>query len=130
MKRAAKATKPMTTSKLLLGLTLSSLLSIQTFAQSKFDLLGQWYNEEKTSKLDIYTEGDKFYGKIIWLETTTNEDGSSPRVDEFNPEDELKTRPLMELVILKDLQWDADDRKWEEGIIYDPESGNTYDCYC
>jgi len=98
--------------------------------QAQNAILRQWYNEEKTSKLEVYKENGKFFGKIIWLEKTTNSDGTSPRTDEFNPEQELRSLPLQGMVILKDLVWNAKDNEWQDGLIYDPEVGKTYECYC
>ena len=110
--------------------TLALLTGFNFCAQAQYEILGQWYNEEKTSKLEIYEKHGKFLGKIIWLETTTNSDGSSPRRDEFNPDKALRQIPLMDMIILKDLSWNEDDQKWENGRIYDPEEGKIYDCYC
>lgn len=99
-------------------------------AKDKDAIVGEWYNDIKSSKLMVYEEGGKYHGKVVWLETTTNEDGSSPRVDEHNPDPELAKRELMGMVILQDLEWDEDDQEWEDGTIYDPKSGKTYSCYC
>lgn len=99
-------------------------------AQAQNEILGQWYNDIKSSKLEVYKENGKFYGKVVWLETTTNSDGSSPRTDEFNPEVSKRNEPLMGKVILKDLKWDAEDKEWQDGTIYDPKNGKTYECYC
>lgn len=111
-----------------LWITLAICLSFGLQAQNA--ILGQWYNQEKTSKLEVYLENGRYHGKIIWLETTTNSDGSSPRTDEFNPDQELRSVPLQGMVILKDLVWNAEDEEWQDGLIYDPEVGKTYECYC
>jgi uncharacterized protein (DUF2147 family) len=99
-------------------------------AQAQYAFLGQWYNEEKTSKLQIYEQDGKFFGKIIWLEVLTNSDGTTPRRDEYNPNPDLQHRQLQNLVILENLVWDAEDKEWQNGLIYDPEVGKTYECYC
>lgn len=88
------------------------------------DILGTWWNAEKTSKIEVYKNGDKFFGKIIHLETPTDEQGK-PRVDKDNPEAKLRNRPLMGLVILQGLEYDGDG-EFDNGEIYDPKSGKTY----
>ena len=86
------------------------------------DILGLWYNEEKTGKIRIYKENNKFYGKLIWVDLKPGDTG----LDENNPDDELKSRPLVNLVILKDFKFKDDE--YENGKIYDPESGKTFSC--
>ena len=109
-------------------LLLSLFLGLQSFAQN--EILGLWYNDIKSSKIEIYKENDMYYGRIVWLEDPTNSDGSTPRVDEFNEDPELEKRPLMNLVILKNLRWNTEDKEWQQGTIYDPNNGKTYECYC
>ncbi|MBI1185329.1 DUF2147 domain-containing protein [bacterium] len=91
-------------------------------------ILGIWWNQEKTSRIEVYKRNNKYYGKIVWLENEF-EDGSStqPNLDDKNPDESLRSRKLMGLEILKDLEWDDDE--WDDGQIYDPKSGNTYSCY-
>jgi uncharacterized protein (DUF2147 family) len=109
-------------------LLLSLFFGLQSFAQN--EILGLWYNDIKSSKIEIYKENDMYYGRIVWLEDPTNSNGSTPRVDEFNEDPELEKRPLMNLVILKNLRWNTEDKEWQQGTIYDPNNGKTYECYC
>jgi uncharacterized protein (DUF2147 family) len=86
-------------------------------------ILGEWLTGEKTSKILIYKCGDEFCGKISWLKEPERD--GKPRVDEKNPEERLRTQPLMGLVILRGFTFDGEDT-WEGGKIYDPKSGNDY----
>ena len=88
--------------------------------------VGVWTNQDGKAKFEIYPCGDKLCGKIISLKEP-NKDGK-PKVDENNPEKKLQNRPLQGLVFLKGFEYDGDN-KWDEGTIYDPESGKTYSCY-
>ena len=107
---------------------LSLFVGFQSFAQN--EILGTWYNDIKSSKIEVYEEKGLYYGRITWLEDPANSDGSTPRVDEFNEDPALAKRQLMNLVILKELQWNASEKEWQEGTIYDPNNGKTYECYC
>jgi len=99
----------------------------QLMAQTAGDkVLGQWFNEEKDAKVEIYKQGDKYFGKIVWLKTPNGEDGN-PKLDDKNPDENLKSRPIKGLVMLTDFVYD--DGEWEDGEIYDPKSGKTYSCY-
>lgn len=84
---------------------------------------GTWFNEEKSAKVQFYKQGEKLFGKIVWLEEP-NKNGK-PRTDEFNPDPKKKDLPLMGLVFLKNFKADGG-KKWEDGEIYDPKNGKTY----
>ena len=90
-------------------------------------LLGEWLNQEKDAKIEIYKCGNKFCGKIVWLEEPNEEDGT-PKIDDENPDESLQNRPIMGLILLKDFEYKGDEM-WEDGTIYDPKSGKTYSCY-
>ena len=99
-----------------------------TQAQNK-KIIGIWWNQEKTSRVEIFEENSKIFGKIVWLENNKNKDGSTPRTDYNNPKLELQKNKLIGTRILKNLVWDADDSEWSKGEIYDPKTGKTYSCY-
>lgn len=92
-------------------------------------ILGIWWNEEKTSRIEVYENKGMIYGKIVWLKNNTNPDGSSPRTDYNNPDENKRDRKLIGQRILIGLAWDEDDNEWDDGEIYDPKSGKTYSCY-
>lgn len=99
-----------------------------TQAQNK-KIVGIWWNQEKTSRVEVFEENSKIFGKIVWLEDNKNKDGSSPRTDYNNPKIELQKNKLIGIRILKNLRWDAEDIEWSKGEIYDPKTGKTYSCY-
>ena len=107
-------------------LVLVHLFNNQLQAQSK-ELVGTWYTEEKKAKVDVYSCGGKFCGKIIWMDEPNEPDGT-PKLDNENPEEELRDQTILGLQILSKLQPESD-QVWKDGEIYDPESGNTYSCY-
>ena len=93
---------------------------------------GKWLNQEGTSHIQIFkaTNGSfagKYYGKIVWLKEPLK--NGKPKVDDLNPNPAKRSVPLMNLQILKDFVYDADDKEWEDGTIYDPKNGKTYSCY-
>jgi uncharacterized protein (DUF2147 family) len=86
-------------------------------------VLGEWLTGEGTSKILIYKCGDDFCGKISWLKEP-DKDGK-PRVDEKNPEERLRSQPLLGMTIMRGFSFDGEDT-WKGGKIYDPKSGNDY----
>ena len=92
------------------------------------DIVGIWYNEEKTSKVQIFTESGKFYGKVVWLKDPNDKETGKPRVDNLNPDPKLQSTPLLSLVVLKSFVFNGKD-EWSDGTIYDPKNGKKYSCY-
>jgi len=103
------------------------LLSFISEAQSKADdIIGTWLTTGKEpAKIQIYKSGEKFYGKIIWLQFPT--ENGKPKTDSNNPDKSKRNTPVIGLVILTDFKFDGEE--WKDGNIYDPESGNTYSSY-
>ena len=103
-------------------------------AQSKADkILGYYltYDDEtgaEKSQVQIFkSTNGKYYGKIVWLKEP-NKNGK-PKVDDKNPDVKLQTRPVMGLEILKGFKFEESDNEWNDGSIYNPSSGKTYNCY-
>jgi len=92
------------------------------------DILGTWLNQEATGKIQIYKEGNKYFGKLVWLRTPMDSITGLPRTDKENPDPKLKSKPLIGLVNLKNFTFDGKD-EWSGGTIYDPKNGKTYKCY-
>ena len=91
-------------------------------------ILGKWLNEDKDAYVEIYKEAGKYFGKLVWLKEPNDEVTGKPKVDDDNPDVNLQNRPVLGLVILHDFIFDGDE-EWEDGTIYDPKNGKTYDCY-
>ena len=83
------------------------------------DILGIWLSEDKDGKIQIYQQGDRYFGKVVW-----GKDGTLK--DDHNPDPKLRNRGRIGLVILQDFVYD--DGVWEDGTIYDPTNGKTYSC--
>lgn len=94
----------------------------------KDDILGVWLNEDEDAHIEIYKDGDLYFGKIIWLKFPIDEETGKPKLDKHNPDPELQKRPSLGIKLLTDFEWDGDN-EWDEGDIYDPKSGKTYSCY-
>jgi uncharacterized protein (DUF2147 family) len=106
-------------------LSIIAFLVISAFSYAQDITKGTWYNEEKTGKIQFFTQGDIINGKIVWLKDP-NENGK-PRLDKENPDAKLKTRPILGMMNLKNFK---NTRKgtWEDGEVYDPKNGKTYSC--
>ena len=99
-------------------------------------ILGIWSTElnddDANSQVEIYAKDGKYEGRIVWLSSPVYADDEpegepgTPRLDHRNTEEALRQRPLMGLVLMTGFEHNGQN-KWEDGRIYDPESGKTYD---
>jgi uncharacterized protein (DUF2147 family) len=101
--------------------------STLAFSQTESDaILGVWETGSGKARVKIDKVGDKFFGKVVWLREPLNEEGK-PKVDKNNPDEKLRTIPLLGYKLLKDFSY-VGEKTWEQGTIYDPENGSTYSC--
>lgn len=105
-----------------------SLLVSAAFAQEAQKITGIWWNAEKTSKIEVTEENGKFAGTVIFIVPEKYVDGQPPK-DDQNPDAKLKSRSRLGLQILSGLKYNASEKEWQGGRIYDPTTGKTYDCY-
>lgn len=90
-------------------------------------VLGTWLNGTKRGHVQIYKQGNNYFGKLIWLKEPNDPATNKPKLDAKNPDAKLKSRPLMNMNIMTNFEFDGDD-VWDEGKIYNPEDGKTYSC--
>lgn len=98
------------------------LFAQSVFAQSPNDIVGTWYNTEKDARVEIFREGDKYHGKIVWLQEPR--ENNRPKVDKNNTDKSKRDRPIMGMRLLNDFKFK--NGTWEDGTIYDPKNGKTY----
>ncbi len=101
-----------------------SLMSVcKLFAQERpDDIIGLWFNEEKTGKIQITKKEDQYVGTLNWVKIEPGDNG----LDDENPNPKLRTKPLVGLNILKNFTFE--DGEYSDGTIYDPKNGKTYSC--
>lgn len=114
--------------KLFIGFIALALLSF-SFAEKGDDekLTGVWQPSDGRSYIKIDKIGSKFFGRVVWMKEPNDEKGE-PRLDINNPDESLRSTPLKGYRILKDMVYNAEDGLWEDGSIYDPKNGTTYNC--
>jgi len=104
-------------------LLLSIFITSFTYSQS-YNIEGDWYTENNNAIIKIYKDGNTLSGKITWIKTPNDENGN-PKTDPENPDEKLKSRKRLGMIMMYNFSYDEDDQ-WDDGEIYDPESGNTY----
>lgn len=111
---------------------LSALFVLPMQAQDKSadagdKLIGVWSPSDQRSYLKIEKIGNKYFGRVVWLKEPNDENGN-PRVDKNNPDESLRSTPLKGYRVLKDFVYNTEEGVWEDGTIYDPKNGTTYNC--
>jgi uncharacterized protein (DUF2147 family) len=100
---------------LFLQLTIAAVKS-KTMEADK--ILGVFWSPKKDAKIEIYKKGALYYGKSIWV--------ASPRKDTENPIETLQKRDILGIELLSNFKYS--NGEYTNGLIYDPESGKTYNC--
>ncbi|WP_304517657.1 DUF2147 domain-containing protein [Cecembia rubra] len=107
------------------GLLMVFLVSIfieAASAQRASSILGKWYNTEKDAIIEIFEEGGRYFGKVVWLkEPIVN---GKPVLDSNNADRSKRNKPILGLKLLEDFEFKSG--IWENGTIYDPRNGKTY----
>jgi uncharacterized protein (DUF2147 family) len=97
-------------------------------------IVGDWLVDSRDAVIRIEQVGDQYQGQILWQlhDTYGPEDGPELNgkivTDRNNPDPALRSQPLTGLRLLKGLHYDAGNRKWIGGRVYNSENGRTYNC--
>ncbi len=87
-------------------------------------IVGIWVPAKGTSQVRIYKETNgKYYGRVEWKKEDKDE------LDVNNPDERLRKNKILGMTILKDFTYNSSKKQWENGTVYDPDNGKTYDCY-
>ncbi len=104
--------------KTLILLQLLFLISAVSFAQSPDIIVGK-YHLPNNLDIEIYKTNNKYFGKIIGLNGF--EDGQTKDIN--NPEEANRNDKLLGKVIIKNLEYDYEDKQWVNGSMYGAEKG-------
>jgi uncharacterized protein (DUF2147 family) len=94
-------------------------------------ILGLWHTVDDKSIVKISKRHNQYFGQIVSLTLPNFPDddkfgmAGKPRTDRNNPDPTLRNRLLAGIEIATGFTY-AGKNLWENGKIYDPESGNTY----
>ena len=102
------------------------------FASGTDGILGTWTTEGGKSRVEIFECGRRLCGKILSLRDPVYSDPKDgpvghPKTDRNNPDPSRRTDPIAGLTIMRGFAPDGPG-VWDDGTIYDPENGKTYQC--
>lgn len=100
-----------------------STICITNILASEDDIIGVWEPIEKDGKTEIYKlESGEFQGKIVWLAEPYDSEGK-PMTDKKNFSRSKRNVPLMGLVVLKEIYYDAEEGCYTVEYAYEPQMG-------
>ena len=119
--------------KIILMFMLSSSL---VFAKAE-DVLGKWITEKSDNGNQIIVEihqgaDGKYNGRIEALTLpvyTEGEFAGKEKMDLNNPDENLKNRTLRGIDFVSGFDYSEKDDRFENGKIYNPENGKSYNSY-
>jgi uncharacterized protein (DUF2147 family) len=100
-------------------LFLTFLWTMSAAAQSINDYQGYWWNEDRSGIVELIVSADSIEGITRW--------GKTPDTDKHNPDPALRERSLKDISFLWGFSYDAKHNSWQDGKVYDPKNGKTYD---
>lgn len=114
-------------SKLLLATGLLGLSAVfsAAAAQGVESAFGIWSDESGDSNIEVAPCEPYVCARVVWLRVP-NDDEGRPKTDRHNPDETLRSRPIVGLVIMPDLQPD-EKRKRLTGQVYNSRDGKTYE---
>ena len=120
----------MTSTSLLKILLCATLLINPSWAKIDSSVEGLWKTQDGRAKVDIKpcaSGSNTVCGKIIQLREPLDPTTGHEKTDQLNPEEKLKNRKLIGMMMLWDFKPESDDsNRWSEGKIYNPREGKTY----
>lgn len=108
--------------KRILIFSLLVFFTVKGMAQNSQAIVGTWWNDKKTSKIEIKEVDGKFIGTVIYINPDKYVNGE-PEKDFNNPDAKLRSQSRLGLQILKELKYVAKENNWQNGRIYDPDNG-------
>ncbi len=90
-------------------------------------IVGQWVSTENNMAVEVYKAGNFYEAKVIWVDNSN--DKSTPmnaKCDFRNPDENLRKRKIIGLVVMNGLIYNQENNDWENGKIYDPHSGKDW----
>lgn len=90
-------------------------------------IIGRWISVQGNVIVQVYKDSLTYQGKVEWFDDT--DDPTQPmnvRKDVHNPDRNLRNRNIIGLTVLKGLTYNPKNNSWENGKIYDVNTGKIW----
>jgi uncharacterized protein (DUF2147 family) len=119
----------------ILMIFLLSLVTVVAAGGEADTILGVWATDPEDeggqAHIEIYKEGDRYFGKIVWLSEPLYLEGDphgpagEAKIDTENPDEALRSLPIIGMTLMRDFRYNGKGL-WQKGTIYDANNGKTY----
>ncbi|MET3980817.1 uncharacterized protein (DUF2147 family) [Mucilaginibacter sp. UYP25] len=90
-------------------------------------ICGKWQSSEKNLTVEVYPYKNTFKAKIIWFSGGVSKAKPMETItDVKNPDPALRSRKVLGLDVVENLQYNASSNTWEGGRIYEVQSGKYW----
>ena len=104
------------------------LICTTVVAQNKFNTItGKWMSTDNNLIVEVYQVNNEYCAKVVWFDDT--DDKTRPyttRLDERNPDINLRQRKIVGLEVMHGLVYNASTEEWDGGRIYDANKGKMW----
>lgn len=91
------------------------------------DIIGRWMSTENNLAVEIFKTNNEYKAKVIWIDDSDDKNRPmNTRSDWKNPDEKLRARKIIGLVVMHGLIYNKENSDWEGGRIYDPNSGKDW----
>lgn len=124
---ASASTIPTNTANSNLSSNNDAIATNQALQVQPDDIIGIWKPQNMDLRFEIFKNKDldEYQGKVVWLKKPNGKDGK-PILDRLNPQKKLRQKPVMGAMVIQGFEFNSLDDIWEEGLLYDPATGQTF----
>ena len=101
---------------------------ISSHAQANPDpIIGKWMSLDKNLMVEVYKQRNEYKARVIWFDASDDITVSmSERRDKKNPDKTLRNQKILGMEVLHGLVYNAKEKEWQDGRIYDSSSGKDW----
>jgi uncharacterized protein (DUF2147 family) len=89
-------------------------------------IVGTWKSSSFDYNIELYKLNNEYQGKIVGVKKTKL--SSKKLLDKLNPQRSLRGKPIIGMINITDFEYNQYDEIWEDGIFYNPSTGQTMKC--
>lgn len=89
-------------------------------------IVGTWKSSSFDYNIELYKTNNEYEGKIVGGKKMKS--SNKPLLDKLNPQRNLRNQPIFGMTNVTDFEYNQYDEVWEDGIFYNPSTGQTIKC--
>jgi len=101
-------------------------ISVHSFAQKSANCIcGRWVSAQHNLIVDIYKQENNFKARIVWFDAGS-EQKMKQWCDTNNPDPKLRSRKILGMITMDNLQYRPSTNSYENGEVYDAMHGHEW----